>query len=140
MFSRISPRPGKILGQFSRPGPEVLHVGEDQVYHAQVGSENFAHIVDELLEDVIYFGLYRAQALCFSPVFVLCHLCTVTYSASASALPASSYKVVSVSLSAETDRCFNPGGYPSRLRLESPRSGQPVVRCEEQARASGRGP
>jgi hypothetical protein len=72
----VLPGFGQSCGQFSRPGPEVLHIGKVQVHHAQVGAEYATHFIDQLLKDVISLGLYciqviqRRKALRFASIII----------------------------------------------------------------------
>jgi len=47
----------------SCPGPKVLCVGKDQVYHAQLGTEYAAYLIDQILEDLVGLGPYRIQVI-----------------------------------------------------------------------------
>jgi hypothetical protein len=74
----VLPGFGQFRGKLSRPNPEVLHVREVQVHHAEIGAEYVTHFTDQLLKDVISLGLYcvqviqRRETLRFATMIIRC--------------------------------------------------------------------
>ena len=54
VLESVLPGFGQIGVQLARPSREVLHVGEIEVDHAEVRAVHAAHLVYQLLEDVVH--------------------------------------------------------------------------------------
>ena len=73
-LARVPARLGQLLGQLTRPRPEVLGVSGDEVRHAQPSPEGLARGVDQILQDAVGPGpggpevLQRRQARRLSAV------------------------------------------------------------------------